>query len=299
MTRLLATAIALACVSNAFAQDHSQHQHSPPVTTQPAPHVHHQAASEARQDTRRDAASPYHPPPLTDVDRAAAFPDLSGHDMGAHMDDDPFVWMVLVDRLEWQQTSEDHALAWDAKAWFGHDDNRLWLRSEGKGEPPEHGRIEHSDIEALWGKPVSSWWDVLFGVRHDFEPSPSQTWAAIGVQGMAPYKFEVQATAYLGEGGQTALQAEVEYDLLLTNRLILQPRIEATAYGRDDAERGIGSGLGEIDAGLRLRYEVRREFAPYIGVEWGRSFGETADFARIAGEDIEDLRFVAGARFWF
>lgn len=291
MIRLLATAIALACAGNAFAQDHAHHQHSPPAKAEPVEHMHEEAADAHPQDT----ASQYQPPPVTDADRAAAFPDLTGHDMSGHMDDDPFVWMVLVDRLEWQQ---DDAFAWDAKAWFGHDDNRLWLRSEGKGEA-QHGRIEHSDIEALWGKPVSPWWDVVFGVRHDFDPSPSQTWAAIGLQGLAPYKFEVQATAYLGEGGQTALQAEVEYDLLLTNRLILQPRIEATAYGRNDAERGIGSGLGEVDVGLRLRYEVRREFAPYVGVEWGRSFGQTADYARSEGEDIEDLRFVAGVRFWF
>lgn len=299
MRRLLAAAIAMASAGNAFAQDHSGHQHSPPPTppptaVEPTQHEHHETATQPH-----GAASQYQPPALTDADRAAAFPDLDGHDMGAHMDDDPFVWMVLVDRLEWQQGADEHAFAWDAKAWFGHDRNRLWLRSEGKGEPPQHGRVEHADIEALWGKPVSPWWDVLFGVRHDFDPGPSQTWAAIGVQGMAPYKFEVQATAYLGEGGQTALQAEVEYDLLLTNRLILQPRIEATAYGRDDAGRGVGSGLSEIDAGLRLRYEVRREFAPYIGVEWGRSFGRTSDFARLEGEDIEDLRLVAGVRFWF
>jgi copper resistance protein B len=119
------------------------------------------------------------------------------------------------------------------------------------------------------------------------------------VQGMAPYKFEVQATAYVGEGGQTAAQVEVEYDVLLTNRLILQPRIEAIAYGRDDAERGIGSGLSEVDAGLRLRYEIRRDFAPYVGIEWGRSYGRSADFARAEGEEIEDTRLVAGVRFWF
>jgi copper resistance protein B len=295
--RLLAAAIVLACAGSAFAQDHSQHQQSPPpATAEPVQHEHHQTATGTQP---HEPASRYQPPALTDAERAAAFPDLSGHDMSGHMDDDPFVWMVLVDRLEWQQGPDEHAFAWDAKAWFGHDDNRLWLRSEGKGEPPEHGRVEHADIEALWGKPVSPWWDVLFGVRHDFDPGPSQTWAAIGVQGMAPYKFEVQATAYLGEGGQSALQAEVEYDLLLTNRLILQPRIEATAYGRDDDARGIGSGLSEVDVGLRLRYEVRREFAPYIGIEWGRSFGGTSDFARLEGEDVEDTRVVAGVRFWF
>ena len=293
----VAMVIALAGAGNAFAQDHSHHSHSSQTSAEAMP----QTSAETRATTEDNATTPsqYQPPALTDADRAAAFPDLSGHDMHAHMDDDPFVWMVLFDRLEWQQASPRDALAWDAKAWFGHDDNRLWLRSEGTREPSRHGRTEHADIEALWGKPVSPWWDVLFGVRHDLEPGPSQTWAAIGVQGMAPYKFEVQATAYLGEGGQTAAQAEVEYELLLTNRLILQPRIEATAYGRDDVARSIGSGLGEVDAGLRLRYEIRREFAPYVGVEWSRRYGHTAGFARAAGEETEDTRLVAGVRVWF
>ena len=290
MRRFLAAAIMSVCAGNALAQDHSHHQQAPAAPS-PAPHVHEDTPRKTTTD-----ASHYQPPVVTDADRAAAFPALDGHDMGAHMDDDPFVWMVMFDRLEWQDSSEGHAAAWEAKAWFGHDDNRLWLRSEGRSE---HGHVEHADIEALWGKPITPWWDVVFGVRHDFDPAPSQTWAALGVQGMAPYKFEVQATAYLGEGGQSAAQVEVEYDLLLTNRLILQPRIEATAYGRDDVARGIGSGLSEVDAGLRLRYEVRREFAPYVGIEWGRSFGRTSDFARIEGEDIEDTRIVAGIRFWF
>lgn len=301
--RLLALAIGLVVGSDAFAQDHSGHidhsQHSavqaPPVDASGHGHEPHQLPSVPETSN----APGYQPPPLTDADRAAAFPDLTGHDMRAHMDEDPFVWMVQFDRLEWQQAERDHALAWDATAWFGYDDNRLWLRSEGKGEPPQHGRIEHADIEALWGKPVTPWWDVLVGVRQDFEPGPSQTWAALGVQGMAPYKFEVQATAYLGESGRTALQIEVEYDVLLTNRLILQPRVEATWHGRDDEERGIGSGLSEVDAGLRLRYEIRREFAPYVGIEWGRSFGDTADFALLGGEDVEDTRFLAGVHFWF
>jgi copper resistance protein B len=140
-------------------------------------------------------------------------------------------------------------------------------------------------------------------VRHDIADErrghDGQDWLALGVQGLAPYKFEVQATAYLGERGQSMLQAEAEYELLLTNRLILQPRIEAIAHGRTDAMRGIGAGLGEVDAGLRLRYEVRREFAPYIGIDRAYRFGKTADFARAGGDAAHDTRWVAGVRFWF
>lgn len=291
MRHALAIALLL-CVHDAFAQDHSQHQHpSTPPASPPAATVDEHAQHRGH-DAVESTASDYRPPALTDADRAAAFPDLHGHDMRGHMDDDPFVWMVTADRFEWQQGD---ALAWEGSAWFGHDRGRLWLRSEGEREP---GHGTEGTIEALWGKPVNAWWDVLAGVRHDIGHG-GQDWLAVGVQGLAPYKFEVQATAYLGEGGQTALQAEAEYELLLTNRLILQPRIEATAHGRNDASRGIGAGLGEVEAGLRLRYEIRREFAPYIGIERAYRFGNTADIARAAGDAVHETRWVAGLRVWF
>jgi len=280
MMRVVFATVLLLCMQAAFAQDHSQHQQ------------HAMLPSSPTTTADDDAASDYSPTALTDADRAAAFPDLRGHDMSGHMDDDPFVWMLSVDRLEWQQGD---AFAWEGRAWFGHDRGRLWLRSEGEHEP---GHGTEADLEALWAKPVNAWWDVLAGVRHD-TGEDGQDWLALGVQGLAPYKFEVQATAYLGAGGQSMLQAEVEYELLLTNKLILQPRIEATAHGRNDAARGIGSGLGEVDAGLRLRYEFRREFAPYIGIERAYRFGKTADFVRAAGDNAHETRWVAGVRFWF
>ena len=281
----------LLCAQTAFAQDHSQHaQHALP--TSPPPDATDEHARHRGHAAGEDARGAYRPPALTDADRAAAFPDLHGHDMSAHMDDDPFAWTVMADRLEWQQ---GNALAWEGSAWFGHDRGRLWLRSEGERES---GHATEGNVEALWGKPVNAWWDLLAGVRHDIG-NDGRDWLALGVQGLAPYKFEVQATAYLGERGQSMLQGEVEYELLLTNRLILQPRIEATAHGRSDAVRGIGSGLGEVDAGLRLRYEVRREFAPYFGIERAVRFGKTADFARAAGHDAHETRWVAGVRFWF
>ena len=298
MRRLSAIAL-LACVSPAFAQDHSQHashaRHAmppPPAATTSDDHAQHRDPAPGEDD-----GGDYRPPALTDADRAAAFPDLQGHDMAAHMDDDPVVWMVMADRLEGQQGD---ALAWEGSAWLGHDRGRLWLRSEGERE---RGHATEANVEALWGKPVNAWWDLLAGVRHDIADErrghDGQDWLALGVQGLAPYKFEVQATAYLGERGQSMLQAEAEYELLLTNRLILQPRIEAIAHGRTDAMRGIGAGLGEVDAGLRLRYEVRREFAPYIGIDRAYRFGKTADFARAGGDAAHDTRWVAGVRFWF
>ena len=154
-------------------------------------------------------------------------------------------------------------------------------------------------MELLYARSVSPWWDLLAGLRHDFAPGDSQTWAAFGVQGLAPYMLEVAATGYVGESGRTALQAEVEYDLLLTNRLVLQPTLEATAHGRTDAARGVGRGLSAVEAGLRLRYEFSRRFAPYAGVVHERAFGDTADLRDAAGHARRDTRIVVGLRIWF
>ena len=231
-------------------------------------------------------------PSITPADRAAAFPDVAGH--AAH--DDEIHYLVLFDRLEWQAADEGDVLALDATAWVGRDVDKLWLRAEGERVDET---TEAFNLEALWGHSFAAWWDFVAGVRQDLDPGPSQTWAAVGVQGVAPYKFEVQATAYLGDSGRTAAQLEAEYELLLTNRLILQPRVELDAYGKDDPQRGIGAGVSATEIGVRLRYEFRREFAPYIGVTWDRKWGETADLARLNGAAIEDTRWIAGLRIWF
>ena len=151
----------------------------------------------------------------------------------------------------------------------------------------------------LYGHSVSPWWDVVAGIRHDFKPRGTQDFAAIGVMGLAPYKFEVEATAYVGQSGQTAARLEIEYESLLTNRLVLQPLLEVNLYGKNDAHRGIGAGLSTVEAGLRLRYEVTRQFAPYIGIVRERAFGNTADFRHDVAEDSDDTRVVAGLRLWF
>jgi copper resistance protein B len=250
-----------------------------------APHAAHRTM---QAPAPASAAGTYQVPPLTDADRAAAFPTLHA----PHAHGDPLVWMVQADRLEYTQ---DDALAWEGHAWIGRDRGRLWLRSEGERA---HGTTEAS-LEALWGRPVDAWWDVLAGVRHDQGHGPARDWLALGVQGLAPYKFDLQATAYVGSGGRSMLQAEAEYDLLLSNRLILQPRVEAVVHGRDDPARGIGAGLSHTSLALRLRYEVRREFAPYIGYEWSNRHGRTAEFARDAGDAPRDSGWVAGVRVWF
>ncbi|MCF7220409.1 copper resistance protein B [Marilutibacter chinensis] len=234
-------------------------------------------------------------PAVTDADRAAAFPELHAH--ASHGDSIHSYWSL--DRLEaWDADEDGTGSAWEALAWVGGDIKRLWLRSE--GERTSAAGTEAADLEVLYGRSVSPWWDVVAGVRHDFGgEGPSQSFAAFGVQGLAPYKFEVSATGYIGESGQTAAQFEIEYDTLISNRLILQWSAEAELYGKDDPARGIGSGLSSFEAGARLRYEIGRRFAPYVGVSWEKAYGGSADLRRAHGEGIEDTRLVAGVRLWF
>jgi copper resistance protein B len=146
---------------------------------------------------------------------------------------------------------------------------------------------------------VAAYWDVQLGVRQDGGTGPNRSWLAVGVQGLAPYWFEIDAAAYVSDEGRSALRLEAEYELLLTQRLVLQPRLEVNFYGKQDAERGLGSGLSDLTAGLRLRYEIRRELAPYVGIEWAGKFGATADYAEAEGEDRHETRVVAGVRFWY
>jgi copper resistance protein B len=210
--------------------------------------------------------------------------------------EDPFNRRVLLDRLEVREADGGDALSWDLNAWAGRSLNRVWLRSEGERRS---GTTERAELQALWGRGFAPWWEFVAGLRQDFRPGSDQTWAAIGVQGLAPYRFEVEATAFVGEGGQAAARFEVEYELLMTQRLILEPSIELDWHARDDTARGVGSGLSSAEIGLRLRYEIRREIAPYAGIVREHTFGGTADLVRANGGERADTRFVAGIRLWF
>jgi copper resistance protein B len=203
---------------------------------------------------------------------------------------------LLVDRLERQYASEGDATAYDAQAWFGRDFDRLVVKAEGE---VAQGKLQDARTELLWGHAIATYWDTQLGARYDSGVGPDRGWLAFGVQGLAPYWFEVDAAAYVGTEGRTALRLSAEYELLFTQKLILQPRIEVNLYGKSDEARGIGSGLSDAAAGLRLRYEFTRQFAPYIGVERVSKFGETADLARSEGEDAGVTQWVAGVRFWF
>jgi copper resistance protein B len=210
-------------------------------------------------------------------------------------DEDSF-FSLMFDRLESVRTRDNTHTAYELQARYGRDYNRAVLKAEGE---IDGGKLEDAHTELLWSHAVAAYWDTQLGVRYDSGLKPDRRWLAFGLQGLAPYWFEIDATAYVGEQGRTALRFSAEYELLLTQKLILQPRIEANFHGQSDAARELGSGLSDAVAGLRLRYEIRREFAPYVGIEWSGKYGGTADHARAGGERTRKAQLVTGLRFWF
>ncbi|WPB56909.1 copper resistance protein B [Xylophilus sp. GOD-11R] len=217
------------------------------------------------------------------------------HGMGLHaMADERLFAGVLVDRLERAGHDGTHV---EGRAWIGNAYDKAMLKAE---SGIERGRIDDARTELLWSHAVATYWDTQIGLRHDDGAGrPARDWLAIGIQGLAPYWFELEATAYVGEGGRTALRLAGEYELLITQRLILQPRVEAQFQGRADPATGVGSGLTTGALGMRLRYEFSRQFAPYVGVERSGAFGDTADLSHNAGHPSVRTRWVAGLRLWF
>jgi copper resistance protein B len=239
----------------AWAQ-HAHHEHPP--ATAPAKPVPTDAATPASS-----ASSPLSFPEPTAAERAAAFPaDLENMDMRAHMDDNPLVAVLRADQLEWR---DDDSLGWNVRAAIGRNFDKLLLRSEGERAD---GDTEHADAELLWSHATGPWWDRVLGIRHDVgNGGPSRTWAALGVQGLAPYMFELEATAYVGESGRLAARFEGEYELLLTNRLILQPKLEADLYSRRSRKRHRQRpqrGRIRPAAALRSQPAVRAIFRPRV-----------------------------------
>ncbi len=267
----------------------AHHEHSSPQSPEPQPHT---TSTPSDEQTASEAAHVPPDPPQHPMG------DVPYKEMAAlmQMDDTARTSKVLFDQLEWRNTSEGSAAVWDAEAWHGGDTNKVWLRSEGERVG---GTTQNARADLLWDHTFARWWSVQAGGRHDFGAGQGRTWAAIGVQGLAPYWFDTEATFYVGDQGRTAMRLKTEYELLFTQRLILQPEAEANLYGKADPARQLGSGLSDLELGLRLRYEVRRQFAPYLGVVWSRSFGGTADRVRESGGDASDVQLVAGLRAWF
>lgn len=206
------------------------------------------------------------------------------------MDDDAIYFKTLFDGLEWRRARDggSDAFGWNSTTWIGRDIDKLWLKTSGERQA---GRTANARIEALWGHAIGPWWDSVLGIRHDTRPGPSQTRLAIGMQGLAPYQFEVDAMLYLGGHGKAELHLEAEYELLFTYRWILTPSIGTGLVARSDARHGVTSGWNGIDAGLKLRYEIRPDLSPYIGYTWHGGGN--------VHEQEKGGQWVAGLRFWF
>jgi copper resistance protein B len=212
--------------------------------------------------------------------------------------DNTIFYHLLFDELEGRTKGPDNEFRWDGEGWIGTDMNRLWFKSEGF---VENGKMTDGDQEALYDRPIPhfKFFDVQAGVRYDLDSNPGRTWGAIGIEGLAPYFFQFAPTFYFSDKGHFAGRITGSYDLLITNRLIAQPQIEMNFYSKSDSRRGVGSGLSEIDTGLRIRYEISRKFAPYIGFAYTGTFGQTATFTREEGGNANDPRFIFGVRLWY
>ncbi len=212
------------------------------------------------------------------------------------IEDDPVLLKVMAQELEWRAHDGESGLAWDVEAWLGRDLHKAWLKTEGERED---GETEKAEAQLLYSRAIASWWDVQAGWRRTFRPGSDQDWFAVSLQGLAPYWFHVDASLFYGGSGRTAARLEADHEFRLSRRWILLPTVEVNLHGEDDPERGIGSGLSSAEAGLRLRYEIRREFAPYVGVQWEGLFGDTADYAEAEGGETSGLSWVVGVRAWF
>jgi len=221
---------------------------------------------------------------------ALAMPAVMG------MNDAAALGKVMLDQLELGAGERATQGAWDAEAWYGTDYDKLWLKSEGDWVSgfPAQGRHE-----VLWDRAILRWWDAQLGMRYDLGQGPTRGWVALGLQGLAPYGYPLEATLYVGDAGRTAARFRAEHDFLFTQRLILQPQLQTDLYGRSDVSRELGAGLSDLQLSVRLRYEIRREVAPYFGAAWRREFGASARLLSARGRTADSLQWIAGARIWF
>jgi copper resistance protein B len=280
------------------ATDPHEGHGSPPAQPETDPHAGHQMAP--------TAGPPVAPPPPEAMSGPAHAADLvfgaepmAGAREELHMTHGAHRFQkVMIDQLEISVRDGAEGYAWeDVQFWHGGDIDKLWLKSEGEGEFGEG--FERGDVQALWSHAIDPWFDLQAGVRINFGRGPERPHLVLGIQGLAPYWFEIDAAAFLSSSGDVTGRIEAEYDLRVTQRLILQPQVELDWALQDVPELGIGSGISSAEAGLRLRYEIVPEFAPYVGIAYERAFGDTARFARAAGDDPGGLRLLAGVRIWF
>ena len=287
--RALLLAAALGVVAAPAAAQHAGH-------AQHGEHAQHGAPAAPSGDETPPAAAFEGPPHAADAlfdpaTMAAARGQLR-HEQGGMR-----VHKVMLDRLEARLHEGRDGYAFEGDAWYGGDIDKLWLKGEGEGAFGE--KPEAVELQALWSHAITPWFDLQAGLRYDFRPDPERAHLVLGAQGLAPYFVEIDAAAFLSDEGDATARIEAEYDQLITQRLILQPRVEAALSAREVEEIELGSGLTSVEAGLRLRYEFVPEFAPYLGVAYERKLGGTADFARDDGEDPGQWSLLIGVRAWF
>ena len=268
---------------------------SGPASSQPAGHT--TATSEMPEDFRSPAAPP---PEGREIRRYAIDnPGTGATNFGVvPVHDTPLFYFFNGDRLEYRSFDEGEAILWDVQTWAMRGYNKWSFESEGEYSIDE-SQFESVRTELIHGRAVSSFFDLRAGLRYDFEPEPGRAFAVVGIQGLAPQWFEIDANLYLSEDGDLSFGLESEYDILITQRLVLQPRLELEASAGDVDEYGIGAGFTDIELGIRLRYEISRKFAPYFGVSWESALGDTADRIENDGGDPDTTAFVAGVKFWF
>ena len=294
---LAGTVLAMALPGLAAAQsahDHSHHE-APPLAADP--HAGHAMPAEQAEPAIGTAPAPV---PPTDHAADAWFDpaEMARAREALRREGGAFSGsMILIDLAEFQARKGHDGYRIGGEGWFGGDIDRLLVKVEGEGAIGEG--IEDLEVQALYSRAISPFWNAHLGLRHDISPNPSRTHAVIGVEGIAPYWFHVTGQVFLSDQGEVRAKLEGSYDERITQRLILQPRVEVKLSAQDIPALGIGSGLSEFELGARLRYELQREFAPYVGVEWARKTGDTARLARAAGEDAGAVSLVAGLRVWF
>lgn len=287
----------------------------PPPPEQPAadPHAGHQmpAAEQPAADPHAGhrmgtvSQPPVAPPPpealsgpehaadlIYDPGRMAASREEMRREHG-----DLRAYRIFIERAETRIRNGRDGYLLDGQGWYGGDIDKIWLKGEVEGAWGE--KPEHAEIQALWSHAIGPWFDIQTGVRYDPQPGPDRAHLVLGVQGLAPYWWEVDAALFLSNKGEVTARAEAEYDLRITQKLILQPRGELDLSLQTIRELGIGAGLSQAAVGARLRYQLSPLFAPYVGVEYERAFGKTADFRRAEGENSGAWNLLAGVRFWF
>ena len=326
---MIVAALLAASATPAFAQ-HSGHPMPPaePPSSPPARPVTEPAPSDASDAADATPATPKDEPA---DDSMAGMPGMGGMDHGSG-DEEPgdepapppptdfaadsvfdpaamararaqlqmehggsIISKVMLNLGELQVRDGENGYRWEGEAWVGGDLNRFVVKTEGEGGD----ELESAEVQALYSRAVSPYFDLQAGLRQDFQSGPKRSYATLGFEGVAPYWFETSGAVFLSNKGELLGRLEGSYDLRLTQRWILQPRAEINLTGQDIPELALGSGVSNIELGLRLRYEIKREFAPYVGVSLDRKFGGTADYARALGKDDQATGFVIGVRAWF